>query len=88
MHRQNTITNNGTFSYRFIHLFILGAWCAYDGLPWIQVNFKVRVYITGLITQIISESYYVSTFSVKHGDSSSVLTYVTTSTGSVQIVSK
>ncbi|XP_033638485.1 lactadherin-like [Asterias rubens] len=62
-----------------------GAWCAYDGLPWIQVNFKVRVYITGLITQIISESYYVSTFSVKHGDSSSVLTYVTTSTGSVQI---
>ncbi|XP_071795658.1 lactadherin-like [Asterias amurensis] len=65
-----------------------GAWCASgsDLTPWIQVNFNARVYITGVITERSHYAVnYVSTYSVKYGDSTSSLIYVTTSGGSAQI---
>ena len=56
--------------------------------PWIQVNFNAIVYITGLTTQ----GYYygvslVETYTAKYGNSSSFLSFVSTSSGSVQMVS-
>ena len=79
------------FTYYYVNLcYNQGAWCASgsDLTPWIQVNFNARVYITGVVTE---RSYYavnyVSTYSVKYGDSTSSLMYVTTSGGSAQIVS-
>ncbi|XP_071785307.1 lactadherin-like [Asterias amurensis] len=61
-----------------------GAWCAYlyDLTPWIQVNFKANVSITGLITQgMHNANRHVMTFRVQYGDSTSSLTDVTTSSG-------
>ncbi|XP_033626037.1 lactadherin-like [Asterias rubens] len=60
------------------------AWCAYDydPTPWIQVNFKANVSITGLITQgMYNSNRHVITFRVQYGDSPSSLTDVTTSSG-------
>ena len=69
-----------------------GGWCAsssdQDFTPWIQVNFNARVTITGLVTQgMWNFNNRVSTYNVKYGDFASSLTYVTTSSGSVQLVS-
>ncbi|XP_033639075.1 lactadherin-like [Asterias rubens] len=62
-------------------------WCAGsdDSNPLIQVNFKAKIYVTGLTTQGSSNSAYVKTYKVKYGDSTATLTYVKTSGGSAQL---
>ena len=74
-----------------VHLFLLASlngWCSVetDSYPWIQVNLNARVYIAGLIIHN-GRTYYVETYRVTHGYSSSSLTFATTSSGSTQLVS-
>ncbi|XP_071785279.1 lactadherin-like [Asterias amurensis] len=84
----DNIKASSVFSYvtkaSFARLNMEGGWCslASDSNPWIQVNLNAKVYITGLITQGYDSEYYVTTYKVMYGVSTSSLTNVTTSSGS------